>query len=176
MLSGTEEIKLINQAVAGDQNAFKELYNHHVDALFCFLNQFSKDRELIKDWTQRAFIKAFSKLESFKQQSRFKTWLFTIGLNEMRTDLRSEVHFEEIEENELTDFNDDSENDSPELWMTAKKAIRNLDPEKKMILLLHVAEGYSHREIGEMLSIKEGSSRIILHRAKEELRKHIHHE
>ena len=175
MLSGTDEIKLISQAVSGDQSAFKTLYDHHVDALFSFLKQFSGDRELVKDWTQRAFIKAFDKLDSFKQQSRFKTWLFTIGMNEMRTDMRSRIRFVELPESELRDVTEEPEND-PELWKAAKHAIRSLPPEKKMVLLLHIAEGYSHKEIGEMLSIKEGTCRIILHRAKEELKKRVHHE
>ncbi len=171
MLSGTEEIKLINQAINGDQNAYKVLYDHHIDGLFAFLNQFSKDRDLVRDWTQRAFIKAFNKLNTFQFKARFKSWLFTIGLNEMRTDMRSSVMFVELQEPEIEDLPD--EDIDPELWDHAKQAIRDLDPQKKMILLLHVAEGYSHKEIAGMLSIKEGTSRIILHRTKEELRKKV---
>ena len=171
MLSGTEEIKLINQAINGDQNAYRILYDHHIDGLFAFLNQFSKDRDLVRDWTQRAFIKAFNKLSTFKFNARFKSWLFTIGLNEMRSDMRVPIKFVELNDNELDHA--DEEDIDPVLWELAKEAIRDLDPKKKMILLLHVAEGYSHSEIAEMLSIKEGTSRIILHRTKEELRKQV---
>lgn len=172
MLSGTDEIKLINQAINGDQGAYKKLYDHHIDGLFAFLNQFSKDRDLVRDWTQRAFIKAFNKLNTFQFNARFKSWLFTIGLNEMRTDMRSAIQFVELHEGELDLIEDELDSD-PELWNHAKTAIQELDPKKKMILLLHVAEGYSHKEIAKMLSIKEGTSRIILHRTKEELRKQV---
>lgn len=171
MLSGTEEIKLIDKALKGDQNSFKKLYDYHVDGLFSFLNQFTNDRELVKDWTQSAFIKAFTKLEGFKKNARFKTWLFTIGMNEMRSALRKKVHFEDLSTIEtIAEVNEETELIN---WKVAKKAIQQLSPDKKMILILHIAEGYSHKEISEMLSIKEGTSRITLYRAKEELRKKV---
>lgn len=171
MLTGTKEIKLIESALDGDQSSFKELYEYHVDGLFAFLNQFSSDRELVKDWTQSAFIKAFTKLESFKKNSRFKTWLFSIGMNEMRSALRKKIHFEDLSVIEaMPEINEIEELEN---WKVAKNAIQQLSPDKKMIVILHIAEGYSHKEISEMLSIKEGTSRIILHRAKEELRKMV---
>ncbi len=177
MISQTEEIQLIKNALKGNQNAFNQLYNHHVDQLFRFLHQFSKNRQEVQDWTQRAFIKAFSKLNSFKLESRFKTWLFTIGLNEMRSDRRSGPEFiefpETFSESEFTQ--PDAEEAEFDNWIIAKDAIRTLTPDKRMILLLHVAEGYSHQEIGEILSIQEGTSRIILHRAKKELRQKVNH-
>ncbi|MEQ9265860.1 MAG: RNA polymerase sigma factor [Balneolaceae bacterium] len=171
MLTGTKEIKLIESALNGDQSSFKELYEYHVDGLFAFLSQFSNDRELVKDWTQSAFIKAFTKLESFKKNSRFKTWLFTIGMNEMRTAFRKKIHFEDLSDLETIPVEEEPQ--ELENWKTAKAAIQQLSPDKKMIVILHIAEGYSHREISEMLSIKEGTSRIILHRAKEELRNKV---
>lgn len=172
MLSETVEIQLINRAIAGDQSAFKKLYEHHADALFQFLHQFSNDRSMVQDWTQRAFIKAFNKLNSFKMDSRFKTWLFAIGINEMRTDKRATIKFVELPEDFIETEIEENETE-PLRWFKAKKAIRELPPQKKIILLLHVAEGYTHRDIGETLSIKEGTSRIILHRVKEELRNQL---
>lgn len=171
MITGTEEIQLLERALKGDQAAYKILYDSHVDALFAFLNRFGDNREQVKDWTQRAFIKAFRKLSTFKQDARFKSWLFTIGMNEMRTDMRSRIRFVELKD-ELCDVTED-DNTVPDMWHTAKNAIQDLSPEKRIVVLLHIAEGYSHREIAEMLSIKEGHSRIILHRAKEELRKRV---
>ena len=173
MISEAEEIQLINNAKKGNQNAFHQLYDIHVDLLFRFLAQFTQDRHQVQEWTQRAFIKAFSKLRTFEFKSRFKTWLFTIGLNEMRTDMRSRFKFVELEQAPEEIEIDETE---PEQWEKAKDAIRNLPPDKKIILLLHIAEGYSHKEISEMLSIKEGTSRIILHRTKEELNKYMHYE
>lgn len=176
MISKAEEQKLVYRALKGDQNAFQSLYDHHIDLLFRFLNQFSQNRFEVQEWTQRAFIKAFTRLYTFKMNSRFKTWLFTIGLNEMRTDMRTGFEFVELSNIDNThEFDETPEETEPENWNKAKEAIRELSPEKRMVLLLHIAEGYSHQEIGEILSIKEGTSRIILHRAKKELKTKIKH-
>ena len=173
MISENEEIKLINSAKKGNQSAFYELYNAHADLLFRFLTQFTQDRYQVQEWTQRAFVKAFAKLKTFEFKSRFKTWLFTIGLNEMRTDMRSRFNFVDLEEAPIPIEVEETE---PEQWEYAKEAIRNLPPDKKIILLLHIAEGYTHKEISEMINIKEGTSRIILHRTKKELNKYMHYE
>ena len=98
MIDSNNEIELIEKALMGNQRAFKTLYDLHVDALYRFLCQFSDQPSQIEEWTQRAFIKAFKKLSQFNQRSSFKTWLFTIGLNEMRTDMRKKIHFEDLDD------------------------------------------------------------------------------
>lgn len=168
MLSKSEENKFIACSLEGDQNAFKRLYEEHVDDLFAFLNQFSDEREQVKDWTQRAFVKAFRKLDSFNKDSRFKTWLFSIALNEMRMDKRNEIQFRDLEESGAK-LVTEPEPEKPEKWHKAKKAIRQLEPDKRIVFLLSIAEDYSHKDIGGILNIPEGTSRVILHRAKKEL-------
>ena len=171
MISKTEEQELVNSAIKGNQNAFRYLYQQYVDQLFRFLLQFSENRQEVQDWTQRAFIKAFTRLNTFKMQSRFKTWLFTIAINEMKMDRRSDFEFTEFSE---STYPNDSENfisdiEDSENWIKTKTALKQLQPLKRIVFLLHVAEGYTHEHISEILSIKEGASRTILHRAKKEL-------
>ncbi len=163
------EIHLIDAALNGDQSAYKQLYNLHIDALYCFLSQFSETTSQTEEWVQRAFIKAFEKLGSFKQHSKFKTWLFTIGLNEMRTDMRSNIRFTELHDHHIEREKDEKMEEAG-LWLKAKDAIRSLAPEKRMVCLLHIAEGYSHAEIASMIGITEAASRTILHRTKKELK------
>ncbi len=166
------EKQLIELALNGDQSAYKRLYDHHVDTLYCFLSQFSETTSQTEEWTQRAFIKAFNKLEKFKQNSTFKTWLFTIGLNEMRSDMRLKIKFTEVKDYHL-DHKEEQPVEEMNIWSEAKEALRNLAPEKRMVCLLHVAENYSHAEIASMIGITEASSRTILHRAKKELQKMV---
>jgi len=163
------EIELIEEALNGNQHAFKVLYEQHVDGLYSFLSQFSDQDSHREEWTQRAFIKAFKNLSQFDQRSGFKTWLFTIGLNEMRTDMRKKIHFVNIEDKHI-EFEEQQPIEDSTIWKKAKSAIQQLAPDKRMICLLHIAENYSHAEIAEMIGITEGTSRVILHRAKQELR------
>ncbi|XWN38507.1 MAG: sigma-70 family RNA polymerase sigma factor [Balneola sp.] len=166
--SGNEK-KIIKKALTGHQSAFKALYEQHVDELYCFLSQFAENTSQKEEWTQRAFIKAFNNLDQFNHKSSFKTWLFTIGLNEMRTDMRKKIHFENIDDKQI-DLVDSEPVEETSIWYKAKAAIRQLAPDKRVICLLHIAEDYSHAEIAEMIGITEGTSRVILHRAKQELR------
>lgn len=168
----------IKQALEGNESAYKKLYELHVDGLFIFLNQFSKNREQTKDWVQKSFIKAFENLSGFQERSTFKTWLFTIGLNVMRTEQRKITSIIEFNSDFVdqvrsqSEFSEDQDFD-PELWESAKEAIKELDPDKKLVVLLHIAEGYQHSEISTMLNISESASRVILHRAKNELRNKV---
>ncbi|MDR9417460.1 RNA polymerase sigma factor [Gracilimonas sp.] len=168
MLSKGEENNIITRAIQGDQSSFKVLYDEHIDALFAFLHQFSDERGQVKDWTQRAFMKAFQNLHSFNKDSRFKTWLFSIALNEMRMDKRSEFHFQQLDDAD-SELITEPETEKPEKWLKAKHAIKQLEPDKRIVFLLSIAEEYTHKEIGSILNIPEGHSRVILHRAKKEL-------
>ena len=174
LISKAEEQLIISQAKKGHQPSYKYLYELHITELFQFLAQFSENRTDIQDWCQRAFIKAFTRLDQFKYKSRFKTWLFTIGLNEMRTDKRKEVHFEELPDNNLYD-NENKTDEDRESWNLTKQVLKSLSIDKRLVVLLHIAEEYSHEEISAMLGISEGTSRVTLHRAKNELKKLIQH-
>src|SRR5689334_7283888 len=83
-----DEIPLIEKAKDGDERAFRQIYERHVDPLFRFMRQYSKDTVQVEEWVQRAFIKAYRNIHTFNATARFSTWLFTIALNEMRTDFR----------------------------------------------------------------------------------------
>lgn len=166
----SEEQQLIEHARSGKEKAFKKLYELHVSPLFRFLNQFSDTRTEVQDWVQQAFIKAFTRIGSFKQRSSFKTWLWRIAINEMKMDLRSKTDFKSLE-------NIDPGTSRHQLPLESIISMRNeidkLDARKKMVLLLYEVEGYSHAEIAEMLDVGESTSRTILSRTKSELRESL---
>lgn len=172
-LTDPKEVEnLLERARGGDQTAFRELYEAHVEALYRFLFQFSDHRPEVRDWVQRSFIKAFTRLDQFKGRSRFKTWLWRIGINEMRMDLRSRFDPDDAEE-WSPETGKQKETVPIETILTMRNEINKLKPRKKMVLLLYEVEGYSHSEIAAMLDISEGSSRSILSRTKSELRETI---
>jgi RNA polymerase sigma factor (sigma-70 family) len=159
----------IRAARHGSRKACNALYNRHVFALFRFLRQYSANEEQVEDWVQRAFIKALTHIESFNESSRFSTWLFTIALNEIRTDKRRQP-FVFLDTTEIQEFNDDHGTDFE--WRDAMKILLNdLDIKNRTIFLLYEVEGYSHAEIGSMLGITENLSRTILCRTKTILRR-----
>lgn len=164
-----DESKIIAKALNGDQKAFRRLYDNHVELIFRFLMQFNSDRQIVSDWVQQAFIKAFRKLDSFKGQSTFKTWLFSIAINEMRSSNRKLKAIDSIDDivqdsaisEQIRDLDD---------MISIRDAISELDEQKRLVFMLYEVEGYSHREIAEMLGIGESTSRTILTRSKVKLR------
>jgi len=160
---------LIERALDGEQTAFRKLYDQHVDNVFRFLMQFSEDRELVADWVQQSFIKAFVKLDKFKGNSQFKTWLFSIAINEMRSGLRKQKVMEKLDSDTHKLTLTQQERDLDDL-LSVRSAISKLDPNKRLVFLLHEVEGYSHREIAQILGVGESTSRTILSRTKGKLR------
>jgi len=162
----------IRYALEGDQEAYRRLYERHVDALFPFMMQFSDDRETVRDWVQQAFIRAFSKLDQFQSRSSFKTWLFQIAINEMRQSLRSQHHQADKASIDDHPHIEDKQLDLSD-WISLRDRIRELPERQRLVLLMHDVEGFSHSEIANTLGINESSSRAILSRTKHVLRERI---
>jgi len=165
-----DELSLIRRSRSGDHQAFRVLYETHVDGLYRFLKQFSKDHHDVEEWVQRTFIKAFERLDSFQGRSRFSSWIFSIGLNEMRSDRRRTtiLQFEPVEMG--ADISLDDTADTLQWNELMKDWLAQLDEMKRAVFLLHEVEGYSHGEIAGMLNIQESTSRTILTRTKQWLR------
>lgn len=160
---------LVENARKGSQRAYKELFDNNVNNLYRYLRQFSNDSDQVEDWVQRAFIKAFNNLYSFQGGSSFRTWLFKIAINEMRTDFRkkSSRSFEDYDENNITEY---EENGSEMEWNDEMKwLLLELDEIKKSVFILYEVEGYNHYEIADLLNISVSSSKTILHRTKKSL-------
>jgi len=161
------ESALIEKGKAGNQRAFKSLFEINVDQLYRFLSQFSKNTDEVEDWVQRSFIKAFLNIDKFQERSKFSTWLIRIGINEMKTDYRKNNLFTDnvVEgiEKPLQLYTEESDFE----WNHDMKIILDvLEETKRAIFILYEVEGYSHMEISEMLGISESLSRTNLHRAK----------
>jgi RNA polymerase sigma factor (sigma-70 family) len=160
-----EESVWISKAKEGSQKAFRALYDTNVAPLFRFLKQFSSDDDQVAEWVQRAFIKAFERLNSFDGRSRFSTWLFTVAMNEMRMDFRRSDFLMFVSEESETDGASQQSEDF-EWRHTMKSLMDALDETKRAVFILYEVEGYSHAEIAVMLGIAESSSRTLLTRAK----------
>lgn len=165
-----DDLILVRRIQTGDHSLFRALYDAHVDNLYRFLRQFSRDDHEAEDWVQRTFIKAFERIGSFDGRSKVSTWLFAIGLNEMRSDRRRAaiLAFEPVEDAQTASPDDHAEKFQWEDLM--KGWLSQLDEVKRAVFLLAEVEGYSHAEIAELLNIKESTSRTILTRTKQWLR------
>jgi RNA polymerase sigma-70 factor (ECF subfamily) len=165
-----EEVGLIKKVQDGSSGAFKKLYDKNAAQLFRFLCQFTKDRDQVQEWVQRAFIKAYQNINAFQGKSKFSTWLFSIGINEMKSDMRLKRNWLTENMEEINPGKQNSETEPFDWKHDMKWLLSELDPVKKSVLTLFEVEGYSHAEIAEMMDISEMASRTILSRTKQLLR------
>ncbi|UCF20742.1 MAG: sigma-70 family RNA polymerase sigma factor [Gemmatimonadota bacterium] len=93
---GMDEKALIDRARAGDREKFGELVSRHRDAVYRFDARWLADPDQALDVAQDVFVRAFNGLKGYRGDSRFRTWLFSITLNAMRSAARRRRRLGEI--------------------------------------------------------------------------------
>lgn len=171
---GDEDLQLVVLARSGDVQAFEQLYRRHRDRIYGLLWRLcGGDGAWAEDVLQEAFVRAWQKLDSFRGESRFITWLHRLSVNVALSDRRGRVRLARYE----SPIDEDVERTAMGAGdVTAAKqadleqAIAQLPERARAVLVLHDVEGYGHAEIGHMTGMAEGSSKAQLHRARKILR------
>ena len=149
--------------------------------------KFVKDIHIAEDIAQEAFIKAYKSIDSFREQSAFYTWLYTITANTSKNFLASKKRRKEFSESEiLTSDENNSEildipgGDSPEEILAANKlrevifeSLNNLPQDIRTVISLREFEGLSYEEIAEVLNCPIGTVRSRIFRGREIIQKRI---
>lgn len=169
--SPDEDTRLVEQAMEGGRDAFKELFMKNVSRVYAFLLRSCCDTYLAEDLTQDVFIIAWEKLHSFQFQSKFSTWLYSIAVNRFLMYKRSEKKFySNIEKLDNEKIISES---YCEQRIDIENAISKLPEKARIVLIMHDIDGYKHNEISEMMKIESGTSKAHLHRARKLLRKEL---
>ena len=166
------EDALIARARTGDPAAERALYDAHVDRIYRLAFRFSGSDELARDFTQDVFIRAFSRLNDFRGDSKFSTWLHTIAVSVILNGMRK-VKTQRAREAPLDDammIGTTRREAEPDLKLRMAAAIAALPDGYRTVFLLHDAEGFTHEEIGTLLGIQAGTSKAQLSRARAKLR------
>ena len=170
--AGANDTDDVCAAAAGDRQAFQRLYRLHVDRVHGAVYRLAGyDRARAEDLTQDAFIRAWQKLPGFRHESAFGTWLYRLAVNLALMDIRAR------NADPVSMLDDDLLPDSGETPFCAaereelERAIGQLPPRARAVLVLHDIEGWRHEEIGSELGMAIGTSKAQLHRARSLLRK-----
>lgn len=162
----------VRAAAAGDRQAFQRLYRLHVGRVHGAVYRLAGfDHARAEDLTQDAFVRAWQKLPDFRHESAFGTWLYRLAVNVALMDIRargadpvSMVQDDQLPDPGQTPF---CAAERDEL----QRAIGQLPPRARAVLVLHDIEGWRHEEIGTELGMAVGTSKAQLHRARGLLRK-----
>jgi RNA polymerase sigma-70 factor (ECF subfamily) len=160
----------VRRAREGDHSAFEELYREHVGRVYAICLRLAGDVARAKELVQDVFVRAWEKLDSFRGEAAFGTWLHRLAVNEVLMSFRAERRrwAEPLEEGGPVDPPARAAPDA--LRMDLEAAIAALPPGARQVLVLHDIEGYSHAEIAGSLGIAEGTARAHLFRARQLLR------
>jgi RNA polymerase sigma-70 factor (ECF subfamily) len=171
----SEEGRLVERARAGDVAAFEALYRDHVARIHGLCLRLLRDRQRAEDLTQEIFVKAWQRLDGFRGESRFYTWLHRLGVNEAIGELRRRGRWEErfTASADLPEPAAPAVHD-PQHGVDLERAVAALPPVARLVFLLYDVEGYRHQEIAELTGMAEGTSKANLHRARRLLRKALH--
>ena len=169
------EPQLVQRLRDGDQDAARALYDAHVDRVFRICYRFAGEDHLAQDFTQETFVRAFTKIDTFRGEAAFGTWLGSIATTVSLNGLRKVKRFRSRE----TALHDDLRATGglnrlePDVKERLHRAIDELPAGYRTVFLLHDLEGYTHEEIGTMLGIKAGTSKSQLFRARSRLREKL---
>jgi len=162
------ENSIIAGCLSNDASAQRELYNHYSPKMLTVCYRFAHNREDAEDMLQEAFIKVFTQIHTFKNMGSFEGWIRRIIVHTSINFLKKHKKFSESVDIAYAGYAIAKDESVPGI-MQAKQVvecIRLLPVGYKTVLNLYAIEGYSHKEIGQMLDIEESTSRSQYTRAK----------
>jgi RNA polymerase sigma-70 factor (ECF subfamily) len=178
----SRERTVIERAQRGDADAFEQLYTEHKGRVYSLCVRMTRGNAgLAEELTQEIFIQVYRKIQSFRGESAFSTWLHRVTVNAVLMRLRKpvvpEVSFEELQqEQEKTAPKEEFGKDDLRLGgvidrLRLERAIDKLPHGYHTIFVLHDIYGYEHKEIAEILGCTTGNSKSQLHKARISVRK-----
>lgn len=172
--------EIVSRAVAGDTEAFTEIYHLHKKRVFNICLRMVREFSLAEELAQDTFIQLHRKIGSFRGDSAFTTWLHRITVNIVLMHLRKAVLPVVSLEDLMTEVGEDrlsrqfGSRDLAQAGVIDRLALKGaldaLAPGYRSIFLLHEVEGFDHMEIAEMQQCSLGNSKSQLHKARRALR------
>lgn len=164
----------MQQIAYGDQAAFAELYQRYKDRMYYyFYRMLGNSPEQANDFLQELFMKLIEKPESFNPKYSFQTWFYSVANNMCkneyrRREVRQEYHASESNEPEL-DFIDDKTIEPGQIIEKIFDTLDELGEEHRSAFLLRYREGFSIKDVAEILELPEGTVKSRLFYAKKML-------
>ncbi len=166
------ETDLIQGCIDGERQMQELLYKRFAAKMYGVCLRYAGNAEEANDILQEGFIKVFKNLDKFRKEGSFEGWVRRIFVNTAIEQFRKKIklyNVSEVQENTI----EDKELDALDVLATKDilSIVNQLSPGYKAVFNMHVIEGYSHKEIADLLGITEGTSKSQLARAKGVLKK-----
>ena len=159
---------MVARARDGDTRAFEALYRQTMERIYALCLRMSGDAQQAEELTQDVFVRAWQKLDSFRGESRFTTWLHRLAVNLVLQDRRTRGRRANREEltGDPGDFGARAQAAMPGTRVDLERAIQGLPEGAREVLILRDIEGYRYNEIAEMKGVALGTVKAQIHRAR----------
>ena len=164
--------EVLRRAQRGDERAFAQILRAYETPIFNYVYRIVGDRALAEDLTQEVFVRVYQALPRFSLRCKFTTWLFQVTKNRVLDELRarerrphSVVAIEDAPRLEVVDPPVERLETIEALW----RAVRELNPDLKMALLLRDVTGLPYNEIADSLEITLATVKWRIFKAREEV-------
>lgn len=175
--------ELVERIIAGERELYEVIMRRYNQQLYRITWSYLSDEEAVRDTMQSAYIKAFEKLDTFRGEARFSTWLVRIAINEALQAVRNrKKRGEKISVTELLqnhqmvasrNKNPAMETERNDLMERLEEAIEGLPPKYRSVFVMREVEQMSTRETADCLDITRSNVKVRLHRARNMLRDHL---
>lgn len=174
--------ELVQKCQSGETSAFQELVSRYHQKVYLVILGLLRNREDAMEVAQETFLRAYRKIGGFQGSSSFYTWLYRIAVNlaidAQRRQKRNPLDFREsmdqvLESQDETARDPFSDVHDRELREGLMKALNDLTPEHKAVIVLRTVEGLSYKDIGEILGCSEGTVMSRLHYARKKLQEKL---
>lgn len=164
--------QLIESCKINNTKAQSELYKLFSSKLFSVCLKYSRNYAEAEDNLQDAFLTIFKKIDQYKSKGSFEGWLKRVTINTVLQKYRSEKVFDIINENVIDEVELDVDEESISIDYLLR-IIQELPDRYRLVFNLYVLDGYSHKDIADMLDINIGTSKSNLARARQILKQTI---
>ena len=192
---GPDEGELLGRLRTGDEEAFACLVDRHHAAMVRFARGYVRSPAVAEEVAQDAWLGLLRGLDRFEGRSSLRTWLFRIVANRaISAGLHERQHLP-VDDSELGDDSGRFSQDgwwvtppvhwadeavdrmvAPELAARVRQLVADLPPAQRQVVTLRDVEGLPTADVCSILGISEGNQRVLLHRARARIRRHLEQE
>ena len=174
-----------------DERAFRELVEAHRDRVFNITYRMLGNRSEAEDVAQEVFITVFKTIDTFREESRFSTWLYRVTVNHCKNRIKYLARRHDRDRDELDETSREANGaagapprhvqpdvalEGAQLEVLLQEAIASLDDDQRVVVVLRDIEDLSIEEICEITGLPDGTVKSRLHRARLQLRKKLSRE
>jgi len=190
-----DEGELLGRLRAGDEEAFARLVDRHHAAMVRLARGYVRSQAVAEEVAQDAWLGLLRGLDRFEGRSSLRTWLFRIVVNRaISTGVHEQQHLP-VADSELGDDSSRFSQDgwwvtppvhwadeaidrmvAPELAARVRRLVEELPPAQRQVVTLRDVEGLPSADVCTILGISEGNQRVLLHRARARIRRHLEQE